>query len=1441
MSNTHIELNRSFAPVSKESAIGEEDYDLSNALGLLPTKKWECLLNLHRVIILAEAGAGKTEEMKAVTQRLRTDGKQAFFLRLEHLCSGLETSFDIGSLDEFTAWLSSNKEGWFFLDSVDEARLKGVYQFEHAIRMFAYKLGDNIERAHIFVTSRVSEWRQKTDLALIMDKLPFKKIDLPEQDKTAPQNQPKQLRNNALIKSESNLEPSIFLLCPLNDDQILIYARCLGVSDANKFLVEIQKKEAASYAGRPLDLSELIDFWKKHGNIGNHYVMLQESISHRLKEWKPDHDVVFPLTDDEARGGAEMLAATVTLRKKNRISVIDGNTVSNEEVIDPREVLSSWGNNKITALLQRPIFDGAIYGTVRFHHRSAREYLTAQWLLRLLQEGKSRRAVEALIFAERYGEQVILPSMRPIVAWLLLWDDQIREKAIEISPEVLIQGGDPSSLPTAVRKNALENYCKRYAYHKNGRFSFDLTALRRFAHQDMASTIKQLLIDYRENKELCCLLFQMIWQGDIAECSDEALATVLDNSRDYYTRIYCIRIISAVGSTEQKEKLKSFFVRMTASNDGALIGELINAFIPPILTVQDVLSLIKTIEVDAETQHLNTTLHSGLKEVVNNQWSMPDVFEFIRGISLLLEEPPIIEKTYFEVSQRYCWLIPFACLAMERLIQFKDENVFNESALSVLSLLEEERMFGRHFHVEEHSLEELVLQWPELNYALFWFDVVSLRKRMENNERLTNGWYLRMRGHYWKFTTRDFDSFIEDVSNKSFIDDRLIALSEAFEIYKESGREAKYRKKLKEAVSQEKELEVRLAGLFHPPPMPPQVRKARLSNKSFQKKQVERKKKEADDREKWRAWLREHITVLRDTSIAHAGKVWTATNHLMHEIWNKQKSHNQWARAEWEVLIPEFGQEVAEAYRDGCVDYWRKYIPKIQSAEKEDLKDTPVAVIIGLSGLMIEAQDSDWTKELSEDEAKLACRYAVIELNGFPIWLQNLHKRFPLIIEGSILTEIEWEFTRVGDITTHYMLDDVNYHADWLKQRITPQILSFLEKYEPRHDDTVKRSLEIVFVNEQLDKNYFISIARIKIGSKISDERKALWFAAWMAVESVQALKELEKFLSSMSDAKSATTFAIIFLVELLGNRREGTKKIYSDYKKTSSLFSLYRMMHMYIRPSEDIQRKGCYSPGPRDDAQDARERLVQLLQEIPGKETYLALVELSNEHPNKDLQDWYAGLARRRAEMDAEAVTWHSRDVSIFAKEVEKNPTSHRELFDLLVSRLFDLKDEFENGAMSNAATYQTITIERQHRIYIGGRLSAHSVGRYSVASENELADATRPDFYVFSNAVVGEVPIELKIACSYTTKILEERLRNQLCGQYLRDVRSNCGVFLLMYCGQKTYWEHPTTKEKMDFDQLIEFLENVAFEVVQKDKKIESVKVIGIDLKKRMIPSNP
>ncbi|WP_019939601.1 hypothetical protein [Bordetella sp. FB-8] len=107
-------------------------------------------------------------------------------------------------------------------------------------------------------------------------------------------------------------------------------------------------------------------------------------------------------------------------------------------------------------------------------------------------------------------------------------------------------------------------------------------------------------------------------------------------------------------------------------------------------------------------------------------------------------------------------------------------------------------------------------------------------------------------------------------------------------------------------------------------------------------------------------------------------------------------------------------------------------------------------------------------------------------------------------------------------------------------------------------------------------------------------------------------------------------------------------------YRNPGDLKRLYVLMHRYIRTDEDTDRigKGVYSPMLRDNAQDGRNTLFNMLVEVPGSEAYAAIKALEEEHPVSDYRRWMAVRARERATRDADEPLWTVEQVRDFSEK---------------------------------------------------------------------------------------------------------------------------------------------------------------------------------------------
>lgn len=93
----------------------------------------------------------------------------------------------------------------------------------------------------------------------------------------------------------------------------------------------------------------------------------------------------------------------------------------------------------------------------------------------------------------------------------------------------------------------------------------------------------------------------------------------------------------------------------------------------------------------------------------------------------------------------------------------------------------------------------------------------------------------------------------------------------------------------------------------------------------------------------------------------------------------------------------------------------------------------------------------------------------------------------------------------------------------------------------------------------------------------------------------------------------------------------------------------------------------------------------------------------------------------------------------------------------------------------------------------------------------------------------------MELKLADNWSGPALFERLRVQLCGDYLRDTRSGRGLFVLVYRGEKKAWELPVSGIQVTFEGLVDALQLYWEEISCNHPNVDEIRVIGIDLTKR------
>lgn len=1435
----YIDLQRTFHELSRSG--GESD-DVETVRGFQVGKpiSWAKLLESFRVVILSEAGTGKTREIRNAAQTLRSQGKAAFFLRLEHIANDFEDAFerDTGTSEQFEAWLASNEEGWLLLDSVDEARLRDPGDFERAIRKMGRLLSPAQGRTHVIITGRASAWRAKTDLDTCLRAFPppsYATREQPQQS-TDPDNELGDVVHTDTRTTETKPTYLVVSLDDLDAAQVKKFASAKGVDDTQAFLGAIERNDALSFTSRPEDLSELVQFWIDKGRIGGRLEMMQNSIERRIEERDQSRRDYRPLSMVRAREGIRLIAAAATLTKVPTIRVPDGS--ANANGLDVRQILDQWDDRDQATLLSRPIFDEAIYGTVRFHHRSVREYLTAEWFAGLLESQTSRRAIEDLFFREQYGMEIVVPALRPVLPWLILLDDRIQDRVRKVAPEIVFEGGDPARLPLEVRRYVLAEVCEQIAAGSSGRSMHDYSAVQRFANIDIAEDIDVLLNKYADNNELKAFLMRMIWLGELISLRPTVMAVALDADAEEYVRITAFRALAAIGTPDERAAVRTRFLDENTELDRHWFGELLNGLSPTPDNVQWVLACLEKLR--AKERYTVDPVSQSISEFVANA-EVAILPEIIAGLDKLLTLPPVIERRYCEISGKNRWLLAPASRAVARLIEHDHPAALSNASLSVLRRISAARGYGIDDLEEVRSdLRSCVSAWSELRNTLFWSEVAESRRSLDQkkNERLTEHWQATFWGSFFTFGPNDFDYVLEQIVQQPVQDDKLVALSLAFSVYGNAGRPPKWRDKLKRRAAKDPVLSERLRQYLNPPARSAETRRFQQSDARWKRQSEKRKQKEASYHADWKNYLDTELANVKVAQEGMPGKLTGTLLYLFDQTRSGRGITTRWTDYNWKQLIPRFGEDVARFYRDATVSLWRHHKPKLRS-EGYPENSTSTTTIVGLVGLEIEATESGNTfpVALSDQEVVQACRFASFELNGFPTWFPKLFAAFPKVVSAFLMQEIVYELSNeTKDIDANYVLSDVSWSGQWAWDELGPTVLGRLQKHEPVNAESLKRLLKIL-QGSQVSDDEIIELASEKCRDVDSIDNLALWFAAWCGVSPEQAIKAFGNKLDNIADRAICLELAMKFATALWGRRRGESINARKAYLTPEPLKTLYLMMHEHVRRDEDIERAGTgvYSPNLRDYAQEARNALLEALTRIPGKQSFLALMDISRLHPVKEMRAWMLHHAKTKAEQDGDLDAWTPVQVRTFAYEIERTPANHRDLAELVHLRFLDLKDDLENGDSSVASLLLAVTEETEVRKYLGHELREKARGRYSVPQEEELADAKRPDLRFLGAGFDGPLPAELKLADKWSGPDLFERLENQLCGDYLRDNRSSRGLFVLVYSGVKKAWEVPNRENRVDFDELIVSLEDHWRSISNRYPNVDNIAVVGIDLTQR------
>ncbi len=1380
----YVDLKRNFVPVGKDA---EPDLTLGSMWGrkVGGWLEWSDLLDHSRVVLLAEASSGKSEEFKHTAAGLRAKGSLAFYSTIERLSAG---RLGLGPAEQelIERWQTGAEKAWFFLDSVDEARLNQK-KFNDALQNFSSLIGPALARASVLVSCRASDWKGNSDRTTILEVLPAPKAAPPAavaEEADAALLDPiferadRKPANGAVRQSDKTL-PDILVvqLISLSHDQRRSLAQACGVTDLDAFLEAIDQRGLEVLAERPGDVIELAQYWQQKKCFGSLSEMTEHSVHSKLTEldrYRPDNS---ELSSVKAREGAERLAAALTFGKSFTLLAPgqEPDPSLAAGALDPSALLDGWTVSEVNALLRRGIFALSTYGRIRFHHRSTQEYLAGRWLSKLLAKGCPRSAVFSVLFSERYGVETVVPSLRPAAAWVAIDQSDIRDEIIRREPMLLLTMGDPAGLSEETKSRLLRHLAERHKAGEISDDSIDRRSMWMFSSPNLASAVRDAW-KINDRPEFRADLVRLIDEGKIRGCIDLAAEIAGDDAARDYHRMVGLRALVSCDATAEIAKHSKSLLSKASQIGPRLAAGAAEILFPKFINVDQLLTIVE--------QSRQPRAHSvdGFAYAIDRIWDVcPPVqrANLIDGLAQLALSRPFVQD-YQRVSRKHAELARHLGYIARQAVLTLGGEAPSSGLIQLLSIVERAERPPRMTE-DDPPLNELVRQNSAIERGLYWHDVCEVREHSKCP--VVRHWEVHFGGQpLWQLDREDLDWLQDDLKSRVNEDDRRVALSAIAHLL---GDELKaWAPLLKSRIDKNKVLEQDLAEFLTPPKLHPSVVK-------YKGEETKRAKRRARDEEKAKkSWkdFRDELTKdpsrLSNRKFVESSKGISFLRNLSEWLHKRTGKDLREAVLNWKMLEPAFSPPVAVHYCAGMKLLWRITPPEGPVRSEGGGITTKWVSILSDAAIGIEAADAeDFASSLTDDEAERAALHAVLTEQGYPDWLDNVVARHSNVVPV-VRDAFRSEWT-APENTPSYLI----YRFAQRSAAIGPQLQSALFNIIVSEDapvlNTLERGIEIVRnlkLSEEQSSNLKQLAGRKFDECSASDQARAIrWVALLFLLDVPEAARRLVRWLRAVNPAECRNRVALEALGALFGNRSP-LVAVSLNEAPVEVIVQLLVLAYKEVRPEDDVVHEGVFSPGVRDNAEDARNALLKALIDIPGPEAHAAMVSLAARPEFRKRRIRFLELARRMAERDAEQSPWSTKELLAFEREYVSPIRTGHDLHRVAQQVLSEIVWDFGSGDASSRAVLETARDEDAVQEYLHEQFRLRAKDRYHVAREAEIAEGNMPDILLSAVGAPFAVAVEVKHGGKgWSTNELEASLRTQLAEDYLRPSERRHGIFVV------------------------------------------------------------
>ncbi len=1351
---------------------------------------WDELLAKRRVVILAEAGSGKTEELREQARLQLAAGKFAFYATVQDVGrGGLESALPPAHRRSLHDWRASNEPGWFFVDSIDEAKLDNI-RLDRALRQLADGITGAEGRAHVVLSGRHTDWEFARDARRLNDELPIPIANPAEPLPSLQTLISRVLRHEARPEPAPVETPLIAVMARLNAEQVRVYAAAKSAPNLDGLMAAIDAANLQELARRPLDLDWIVRYWRTNGRLGGLTEMIEASLRERLQEVDPDRSRRDSLDAERAKRGLERIGAAMVLGRHSTVAIPDGEARIDDDRVVARVdgVLPDWSSMDRQQLLARPAFDPATFGRARLHNDNegvVRAYLTAHWLHRLRKANLPRRRLHDLLFSRTYEIELVKPSMMETAAWLSLWDESVAAEVVRRAPFLLFTAGDPAGLSPTIRRALLAALVERMRRDEEVPL-LDPSSVKRFAQPDIAPVLRTAWEANKEHEEIRRFLLRLIWLGAIKDCADLAASASFGKYTDRYTAIVAGRALIAAGDERAQQAYADYIKRDCASIPTTVVWEAVEDLFPRLIGIDDLLAILVVVRLgDDEGGGFNLEWNG--EKLVEPLTGAADLTRMIQGLLRQLEAQPRSTNHDEPSPMDEQYATPLAAAA-KRLLELSAPTSAPEAAIDAVLRVGDRRFDSMHRHSKKAAdAVALLHRTPERRRAVFWRAADRLGGAgILSGRPLLHVFQMQFLGWPPGLVVEDIGWLLADAPTRERVSERQLAINAALALWASADQPEALKARIAAVAGAGSEMQAAYTEW-----MTPRVKTAEETQSEQELAEVRLKNDDARF-EQEKSWVDFIARMRADPEQLRYPQATTpdGVDGRLYDLWqllNQATRRNSRYGIDSVAPIAEIaGPEVAAALAEGLGKVWREWKPTLRSARAPNER-SQIGMIdcMCIAGVSIEAASRrDWAPRLSEEQATRAVEYATLEINGLPDWTAALVSAWPAAVEKVLAREVASDLDNPTPGIYYQALENVTRGDESLVRLMTPTLWREMQARRDLPQLALRPMLPVLTLGlPESDKQAFYALALDRFRTTDDPQVSAQYLGAAYAINASGATDALLAKLDLLAEAEK-TALVERVLPQIFGSRR--SRPTMADGSlDLATLERLVLLAYRTVRVEDDHDRAnhGVYSPDERDEAQEARSAAFSTLVSTPGHAAFDAILRLLEVPGFPIPASRLRALAHERAAHDAEHAAWAADEPFKFEQQFERLPVTGRELQLVALQRLEDLQHDLIHGDFQQGATLSALPDERAVQNWMADRLRQVQASSYSIEREVHVAGEKEPDLRLRAKVSDANVATEIKIAESWTLAELEHALVQQLCGQYLRAEDGREGVLLLVH----------------------------------------------------------